>query len=233
MSLFSAKALFISIFLAIFLAPHPAAAIPFGDIRLVYVANPNGTYTYYFRVKNLGPTLSPDVRTPTDHLIFDWSSQLPVAYAAGNKPLDDDANIVLFGIDTLRDDVTVTQVTNAGSKFIGSIEAGFSDTDGDSIPNTVIAWHLPFTFTLGDTIQPQKALYLFSFTLNQELTQLQYWVGGSDDTVIWNSAHIMVEDEYGIYDATDGAYLATFITKETQPARRNASSPAQILHQLK
>lgn len=186
-------------------------AIPLGDIKISYVKNGNGTFTYTFKIKNAGPPVSPSVYTPPDHQIADRQGNL---HFAGGKVLDDDKNIVLFGIDTRRTDVLVTDIRDGSSSFHGTQEPGFAGT-------VVIAWHLPFTgYTLNDTIRPGQVEHGFSFTLNKHVKRFQYWIGGSDDVEIWNDQHVMVEDEYGIYDATDEKFLATFLTRETKATKK-------------
>lgn len=195
-------------------------ASPFGFLKIAYVDNRDGTYTYYMTVVNISQPIGTEFATPTDHMIFDWNSQslLP----AGGKLLSENENIVVFGIDTESDDVEITNVTDADSSFHGAAENGFNDSDNDGVPNKVIGWHLPFDgFTLEDTIQTGNRAGIFSFTLNQEITQFSYWVGGSDNTNIWNDGNVMLEDAYGIYDATIGEYLATFLTREVRANKLN------------
>ncbi len=192
---------------------HPAVnATPLGDVKMAYVANSDGTFTYYFRVLNMGPPIAPNVTTPPNYQIFDWRTQQ--SYPAGGKFLNDDANLVVFGIDTKNDEVMVSNITNGfPSNFHGAAETGFTDSDNDGIPNKVIGWHLPFDFTFDQTLAPGKSIWFVSFKLDQEITDFEYWVGGSDDAYIWNDEHIMLEDSYGIYDATDETYMATFLTR--------------------
>ncbi len=192
---------------------HPASnALPLGDVKMVYVENSDGTFTYYFRVLNMGPAIEPNVTTPADYQVFDWRTQQ--SYFAGGKFLNDDANLVVFGIDTKSDEVEISNVTNGfPSNFNGAEETGFTDSDNDGIPNKVVGWHLPFDFVLDQALPPEHSIWFISFTLDQAITDFNYWVGGSDDAKIWDDSHIMLEDSYGIYDATDEIYLATFLTR--------------------
>ena len=80
-------------------------------------------------------------------------------------------------------------------------------------PNQVIAWHLPFNFTLNQTLPVGATAGVFPFTLNREIKDFEYEVGGSDDANIWNDGNTMAEDYYGIYDATRGEYVVTFTTR--------------------
>jgi len=54
------------------------------------------------------------------------------------------------------------------------------------------------------------------FTLSEEITHFNSWVGGGDDAVIWNARNTMLEDEFGIYDADNGLYLASILTRKIQ-----------------
>ncbi len=195
-------------------------ASPLADLKIVYIDNKDGTYTYFFGINNLAQPINTEFATPPNHMIFNRQSQSMVP--AGGKVLGEDENIVVFGIDTQNDDVVISDITNARSTFHGSAENGFNDTDGDGSPNHVAAWHLPFSgFSLNDTIQTEKKSGMFSFTLNQEIGQFVYWVGGSDDTNIWNNENVMLEDNYGIYDASIGEYLATFVTRKVNAHKIN------------
>lgn len=205
-------------------AAGSAFAIPLGDIKMVYFANPDGTFTYVFRVHNMAPPVSPDFRTPADHIVYDRTG---TPHAAGNKALSDDENLVVFGVDTGLPGVNVSKITNAKSAFHGTQETGFAGT-------VVVAWHLPFDgFELSDTILANEKLCFLRFTLDQEVTKFQYWIGGSDDTTIWNDAHTMTEDAFGIYDATDEKYLATFLTREVTAKKINGASMKKIKRYLR
>ncbi len=205
------------LFLSILYLPV-SYGIPLADIKMRYIANEDGTFTYMFRIKNMGPPSSPLFATPSGHTITNW--QNGSQYPAGGKELDDDKNIVLFGIDTGDDNVTISHITNGSSDFTGSEEQGFNDSDNDQIPDKVIGWHLPFDFNLKQAIHPGKSLHHFSFTLNKEIKHFQYWIGGSDDNIIWieDNDGISLEDAYGIFYATTSTtkksvYLATFLTR--------------------
>lgn len=210
---------------------HPVSnAVPQGLMKIVYAANPDGTFTYVARLRNMGPTVRAAVMTPLEHQIYDSRTQQ--SYAAGGKALTEDDNIIAFGIDTKSDDVTISNVGNgfqtrdgeevhlqrngedAHSHFIGGALAGFSDSDNDGIVNKAIGWHLPFDiFTLEQTLGQGDTIWSVTFTLDQAITDFVYWVGGSDDTTIWNFNNIMLQDSYGIYDATEEAYLAVFLRR--------------------
>lgn len=220
------KAVSAIIFLAL-ICQKSAFALPLGSIKLVYFANEDGSYTYVFSVKNEGPLTSPKVTTPPDHIIKDWETGN--SYPAGGKALADDKNLVLFGLDTRKDNVVISDIRNGFSAFKGSEEKGFADNDGDGKPNQVIAWHLPAGFTLGQTLRPGQTIRLLSFTLNKEIKQFPYWVGGSDDTTIWNDNSVMLEDEYGHYDATQGKYLGTFITRSIKARKIEGRSLKKLL----
>lgn len=195
-------------------------ASPSADMRVVYVDNRNGTYTYFFLIKNLDQPIGTEFATPPNHMIFNRQSQSMVP--AGGKLLSDDENLVVFGLDTQSDEVNITAITNARTAFRGSAENGFTDTDADGVFNHVVGWHLPFSgFSLADTIQPEQRSGIFSFTLDREVAEFIYWVGGSDDTNIWNSGNVMLEDNYGIYDASIGEYLATFMTRKVKALKLN------------
>ena len=195
-------------------------ASPFGIVKILYIDNKDGTYTYYMSVVNQSQPIGTEVATPPDHMIFNWQTQSMVP--AGGKLLSQDENVVVFGIDTENDEVEITAITDADTAFHGTAENGFNDSDNDGIPNRVIAWHLPFDgFTLDDTIQSESRAGIFSFTLNQEITQFSYWIGGSDDTNIWNDGNDMLEDNYGIYDASIFEYLATFLTRNVKARKIN------------
>jgi len=42
---------------------------------MVYVTNPDGTYTHYFRVRNMRLPLEPNVTTPPGRQVYDWRTQ--------------------------------------------------------------------------------------------------------------------------------------------------------------
>lgn len=198
------------------------SAAPLFDVKITYKKK-NGNYHYTMKIINAGPIL-PNVTTPPGHTITDGRSTVtpkPV-YPADGKYLSDDENLVLFGIDTKNDNVTISAITDSPYyTFHGTEETGFNDADGDGAPNKVAAWHLPFYgWTLDDTLKVRRSIKV-TFVLSQEIKNFDIWVAGSDDANIWNDANKMVEDEFGIYDATQKKYLASFTTRSNVRAQRN------------
>lgn len=199
---------------SLFLATQ-ASALPLPEAKITYIKNHNGTYTYFVRVENKGP-IAPNVATPAGHIIYDRDG---AAYPAGGKSLADDENLVYFGVDTGADNLVVTNITNGGTSFHGRAETGWADSNGNGVKNQAVVWHLPFYgWTVSDTIQPGGAA-MVTFTLDREVTHFSSWAGGSDDAIIWVDSHKMLEDEFGIYDATEGAYLATLTERPAHPRR--------------
>jgi len=195
-----------------------AIAMPLGDIHITYWENHHGQYTYYMVVKNAGP-IAPGVTTPDDHTITNWQTFPPSQVPAGNKLLDDDENLVVFGLDTGRDDITISNVLTLDrrSMFHGEEEPGVDDNDNDGVSNQTVAWHLPFdnSWGINDTIQAGDWITVM-FTLSEEVKSFNSWIGGSDDAYIWNAQHTMLEDGFGIYDADDGLYLASILARKIQ-----------------
>ena len=182
-----------------------AMAVPYADIEIFYKNNEDGTFTYRMNVHNQGPILS-QVATPGQHMVYVDNN----AYFAGSKILDDDENIVLFGLDTGETEITISRIGDAGSSFRGTEDAGWSGTK-------VVVWHLPFFgWTLDDSIRPGNQLRGLSFTLNKEVKKFRVWMGGSDDASIWNEAHVMAEDQFGIYNATLEKYTSTMLERSIQ-----------------
>jgi len=195
-----------------------ALAMPLGNIHIVYWGNGHGQYTYFMLIENAGP-IAPEVTTPNSHTITNWQTFPPTQVPAGDKLLDDDENLVVFGLDTERDDIVISNVVtlNVQSIFHGQEEAGFDDSDGDGIVNQTVAWHLPFnsSWDLNDTVKPGDWIAVM-FTLSEEVTSFNSWVGGSDDAFIWNDQSTMLEDGFGIYDADNGLYLAAVLTRKIE-----------------
>ncbi len=193
-------------------------AMPLGNIHVVYWENNYGQYTYFMLIENAGP-IAPTVTTPSSHTITNWQTFPPIQVSAGDKSLDDDENIVMFGLDTGRDDIVISNVATLStqSQFYGNEEPGFDDSDGDGVRNQTIAWHLPFnnSWSLNDTVKPGGWIAVM-FTLSEEVANFTSWVGGSDDAFIWNTQSIMLEDEFGIYDVDNGLYLASILTRKIQ-----------------
>ncbi len=190
----------------------PLLAAPLADIEIEMEKHKaRGTYHYEFELTNAGPILE-GVTTPANHVVVDYSVFPPQKYDANDKVLTDDSHIVLFGIDLGDDEVNVLAIKDrSGSLFHASEETGWRDSDGDGIPNKVIAWHLPFFgWTMDDTIAPGEKIKNIHFVLDKPLRNFVVWFGGSDDGLIWNDTSVMIEDEFGIYDASLEKYLAVF-----------------------
>jgi len=201
--------LFGMLFVFCFMMASKVMAVPYADIDIFYQDNGDGTFTYQMNVHNQGPIL-PDVATPGEHMVYVDKN----AYFAGSKKLDDDENIVLFGVDTGETEIEISDIDDAGSSFHGTEEPGWLGTK-------VVAWHLPFFgWTLDDTIQPGNKLKGLSFTLNKEIKAFNVWVGGSDDASIWDEAHVMAEDQFGIYDATLEKYTATLLDRSIHAKKK-------------
>ncbi len=200
-----------------------ALAIPLGNIHITYWKNDQGQYTYFMVIKNAGPIVT-EVTTPSSHTITNWQVFPPAQVPAGDKRLDDDENLVVFGLDTGRDDLIISNVVtlDTQSKFHGTEEPGFEDWDSDGVPNQTVAWHLPFNspWGLNDTIKVGDWSTVM-FTLSEEVKSFNSWVIGSDDALIWNVQHTMLEDEFGIYDVDDGLYLASILVREIQAKKYN------------
>ena len=201
-----------------------AHAIPIGDMEIVYIKTLDNHFRYFFVVENVGPPLNTPVSTPPDYFIFGNPN-----YPAGSKPLDDDEYITLFGLDTRRDDVVISNITNAGTDFSGSASTGFADSDNDGIPNQIIGFHLPDVFTLDQALAVNETAGVFSFEIDQEVNEFEFWVGGSDDTLIYDPTGQMLHDAYGLYDVEEETYLATFYTQRLNARRVNI---AELLHFL-
>jgi len=85
----------------------------------------------------------------------------------------------------------------------------------------IVAWHLPFYgWTLDSTVKPGEKLVV-KFTADKLITPMSFWVGGSDDAVIWDDTHTMLEDEFGIFDATLGTYVAPFFERPVMAKARH------------
>lgn len=183
-------------------------AAPFADLDVTSKRTHNGIYTYTLIINNQGPVLI-DAATPMNHTI----EKDYVTYDAGGKSLNEDENIVVFGIDTGRDDITISNITNGGSAFHGTEETGWADDDYNGIFNQVVAWHLPFDgWEMSDTLGHGESITV-TFQADARLDKVLIWVGGSDDNVIWINDHTMLEDKFGIYDYTLGEYLAAFLER--------------------
>ena len=124
-----------------------ANAAPYAELEVDAKKTHLDEYTYTLTITNQGPILE-DAVTPE------------------GKSLKQDENIVVFGIDTGRDDIVISNITNGDSIFNGTEEMGWSG-------NQVVAWHLPFdnAWTLDDTLQHGKTLKV-SFTTNARLEKL-------------------------------------------------------------
>jgi len=196
------------------LVSAPVLALPLADVELRYVDNHDGTWTYAMTVTNAGP-VALAVATPGDYVLTSWQMG---DFEAGGRLLNQDENIVSFGIDTGTDEVNVFDLRAGESSFHGTLEDAWQDHDGDGIPNVSVAWHLPFyDWTLDEAILPRESLSSIRFTTDRKLEKVVFWAVGSDDTVIWHDSHLVVEDPYGIYDTVDGQYLATFFGRALEP----------------
>lgn len=184
-------------------------AVPYAEIELKAKHNHDGTYTYKLTLENQGPVLS-NVATPPSHII---NTMFGGIYNAGGKLLNQDDNVVLFGLDTGRDDISISKITDGESHLHGSVESGWADSDGDGTANQVVAWHPPFGFWPEGTAITHGQSITVSFVADVKLDKVLIWIGGSDDDVIWVDGHDMGEDVFGIYDATDGEYLSTFFQR--------------------
>jgi len=193
------------LFVASMMMVFKVMAVPYADIEIFYQNNGDGTYTYRMNLHNQGPILS-HAATPGQHMVNVGNN----SYFAGSKMLDDDENIVLFGLDTGETEIEISHIDDAGSSFHGTEEPGWAGTK-------VVAWHLPFFgWTLDDSIQPGNKLKGLSFTLNKEIKEFNVWIGGSDDASIWDENHVMAEDQFGIYDATLEKYTSTLLERPIQ-----------------
>jgi hypothetical protein len=186
-----------------------AWASPVGHMEMVYFDNRNGTLTYYFKLTNAGPPLFTDFSTPPGHTLFAFNGTM---LDAGGKSLSEDQYFIDFGIDTLRDDLVITRITNAGTAFTGFVANAFHDTDGDGIRNQALAWHLPDIFTQEQTIEPGETRGVFSFTLNREATDFELFVSGTDDIDVYMTFPVAGVDDYGFYDGALQRYFGTHLT---------------------
>ncbi|MFC1749676.1 hypothetical protein ACFL2V_12820 [Pseudomonadota bacterium] len=193
-------------------ASSSAFATPTYDVQMEHQTNGSGGYTYTFSIENLGPVSGQT--TFGGYSVTDYSDF--TVYDASNKSLDQDNNIVRFGIDTGRDDVVITNIADALS-FDGEElpdYLSFTDSDNDGIKNQNLAWALPNFFTMGQTLDVGDILNSISFDVDELITDFTFWAVGSDDNYIWNENHTMLVDGFGIFDATDGEYLATTMEKQ-------------------
>jgi len=195
--------------LACFSLTVSSFAAPYAELELKANKNKDGSYTYRLELENQGPVMI-NAATPPWHVVYSMSGS---ALDAGGKLLDEDNNIVLFGIDTGRDDIEISYITDDDKPLHGSEEKGWADSDSDGIPNQVVAWHPPFgPWPEGTAILHGESVNV-SFRANAKLDKVLVWVGGTDDNTIWVDGHDMGEDVFGIYDGTDGKYLSTFFER--------------------
>jgi hypothetical protein len=211
------RAILFFLFLLLFssLGLEASWATPVARIEMVYVRNLNGTFTYFARVTNVGPPLFTESSTPPGHTLTAFNG---TTLDAGGKPLNEDQYLVAFGLDTLSDDLIITNIRNASTAFIGTVENGFHDTDGDGTRNQAIAWHLPNTFTQAQTIQPGQVRGNFSFTLNREVKEFEFFVTGTDDLETYIAFPVAGVDDYGHYDGALQRYFSTFLTVHARAA---------------
>jgi hypothetical protein len=184
-------------------------ATPVAQVELVYIRNLNGTFTYFFRLTNAGPPLFTETSTPPGHTLQAFNG---TALDAGGKSLNEDQYLINFGLDTLSDDLTVTRIRNASTAFVGTVENGFHDTDGDGTRNQTVTWHLPNTFTQAQTIEPGESKGNFSFTLKREVKDFQFFVVAADDIDTYMLFPVSGVDDYGHYDGTLQRYFTSFLT---------------------
>jgi len=181
---------------------------------VIYVDNSatNGTYTYLIsQLTNSGP-VAEDVVTPADHTVVD--PQTNIAYPAGGLLLNDDEQIFQFGIDTLNDEVVITDVTSGSierngqdlaiSPLVGAVWDGLVDSDNNGVNNKVIVWELPHQSDISNSLQIGESVHWVMFVTDHEVI---VWVQGSDDNLRWSNG-LMLRDHYGNYDATAGVYLS-------------------------
>ncbi len=207
-----------------------AIALPYAEFKVVYFKDHStGTYTYLIlNLTNVGP-IAENVATESNHGVFDW--QTNTFYPAGGLSLNDDEQLFQFGVDTLRDDVVITDISNGvvsrnghrgftKSMFHGRAMDGFDDHDGNGINNKVIMWQLPNESDLTDALQVGDAVRWVMFTADRKLDHFNIWVHGSDDAQVWGDpTHTTLHGDHGHYDATDGAYLTVLLERRVTPKR--------------
>lgn len=199
------------LFLVLFLSSltRVASASPVGTILMAYVKT-GGTFTYCLAVTNSGPPLFTNPSTPPDHTIRLFNGAVA---DAGGVSLTEDQYFVEFGLDTLQDDLMITNIRNAsGSAFTGSVRRGFRDADNDGTRNQAIVWHLGNNITRDQTIEPGEVAAPFCFTLNREVRSFEIFFGGTDDLNVYNLFPIAGVDDYGRYDAALQRYFSTYVT---------------------
>ena len=208
-------------------------ALPYADVQVYHFKNKaDGTHTYLIaHIINNGP-IAENVATKPDHVVYDWTG---VPLPAGGISLNDDENIFQFGVDTLRDDVTITDVTNgivlrAGdrspepSPFNGIVMDAFADTDNDQIPNKIIIWNLADETQTADALKVGDSIRWVKFTSDKELNHFNVWVQGTDDDVVWieaNDTQGTFHGEHGHfffdYAAQEGKYLSVIFERNITP----------------
>jgi len=204
-----------------------ATALPFAEFRVVYFEEPaTGTYIYRIdRLTNVGPIVE-NVATEADHVVFD--RQTNTFYPAGGVLLNDDEKIFQFGVDTLNDEVVITNVSNgvvrrngqrgdSVSPFIGRAMDGFYDSDNDGINNKIIMWQLPNEpGSMVDALQIGDSVEWVMFTADRKLENFDIWVHGSDDDQQWSDG-LVLHGDYGHYDVTAGVYLTSKLERGVIP----------------
>ena len=202
-------------------------ALPFAELKVFHHAHKDGSHSYYIaKLKNTGP-IAENIATTSDHGVFDWNSN--TFYPAGGISLNDDENIFQFGVDTLRDDIEITnigngKVTRAGhftkhpSPFYGITMDGFDDSDGDGIANKIAIWNLSEETEIGDALKVGDSVHWVRFTTNAPLEHFNIWVQGSDDGEVWGPpGELTLHGAHGHFNATRGHYMSVILERGVTP----------------
>ena len=218
------------LFLFVLFYQSVAFALPYAEFKVVYLKDRStGTFTYVIlNLTNVGP-IAENVATEPGHGVFDW--QTNTFHPAGGLSLNDDEQLFQFGVDTLRDDVVISNISNgvvsrAGqrkfmeSPFQGVAMDGFDDHDNNGISNKIIVWQLPDESDLTDALQVGDAMHWVMFRSDRKLDHFNIWVHGSDDAQVWGDpGHITLHGDHGHFDVTDGAYLSVLMERRVTPKR--------------
>lgn len=217
-----------------------ATALPYAEIKVFHLANKDGTHTYYIaQLKNTGP-IAENIATTSDHGVFDWATS--TFYPAGGISLNDDENIFQFGVDTLRDDIVITDVGNGEvtrtndptmqhSPFFGITMDGFDDSDGDGEQNKIAIWNLADEHDIGDALKIGDSVHWVHFTTDTKLEHFNIWVQGSDDNEVWGPhGEVTTHGFHGHFNATRGQYMSVILERGVTP---KALPPKYKRHALK